>query len=311
LNLSLTAPKAGTFPVTITSFTPLASWSPYYDINVESTDKPINIAAKSRVVQTTGLDWTNVRLTLSTATPSNGKVAPLFSTWFLRENQVYLTRMAKAPMVMEAEAVMYDFVETSDNALSMSYIIDLPYSIPGNGKAQNIDLTTKTTGAEYKYYCAPKLDGATYLIAEIADWSKLDLLSAPANITYDGTYIGETRIDASSTNEKLTLTLGTDKRVSVVRELEKDFSAKKNIGNNVEQTFAYKISVKNNQNKEIKLILKDQYPISTDKSIVVTPSIAGNEVGVVTWEENLKASETKIYRLSYSVKYPKDKSLNL
>jgi uncharacterized protein (TIGR02231 family) len=201
----------------------------------------------------------------------------------------------------------------------MVYNIDMPYTIPGNGKEQTIDLQTKETSAEYKYYCAPKLDTETYLLAEISDWQKLNLLSGKANITYDGTYVGETFLDARSTHEKLTLTLGTDKRVPVKREKMQDYSSTKFLGNDTKQVFTYKLTVKNNQNKPVKMVLKDQYPISTQKNIEVelltkdtTPWTANKEdVGVITWKEELKAGETKVYQISYSVKYPKGTRLNL
>ncbi len=373
LRLSLSAPSAGTFPATITYYPPSASWSPYYDINAASTEGPITIAARSHVSQTTGLDWTNVRLTLSTSTPSSGRVAPLFSTWFLRErpqvrsefidvvrNESSITNsvsysfdefsedyVIEVPSQAEEESIddlvvvgygtarksaltgaapkaaptptIYDHVTTADNALNVTYNIDLPYTIPGNGKEQNIDLATKEAAAEFKYYCAPKIDGATYLIAEIANWEELGLLSAPANITYDGTYIGETWIDASATQEKLTLTLGTDKRVSVTRELAREFNAPRAVGGNTEQTFTWRITVRNSRTAPSMLVLKDQYPTSTDRNITVvldekttTPwSVNKSDTGVVTWEGSLAAGEVRTYTFSYTVKYPKGMSLNL
>jgi uncharacterized protein (TIGR02231 family) len=362
LRLNLSAPAAGTFTATITYFTPRASWSPYYDINAASPARPITFAARSRVSQTTGIDWTNVRLTLSTSLPSNGKVAPLFSTWFLSERVSAASRArgmstpaaaqnaysydvvknetqiateysfdefsedfaVEVPSVAEEFAVddmpsIYDHVTTADNVLNVTYDIDLPYTIPGNGKERNVDLERKEATAGYKFYCAPRLDGATYLLAEIADPETLGLLSAPANITYDGTYIGKTWIDADNTKEKLALTLGTDKRVSVTRELMKQFSSTKSLGGNTEQTFTWRITVRNNQTRPVDMVLKDQYPISTDKSITValdekttTPwSVNKSETGVVTWEDSLAAGEVRTYTFSYTVKYPKDMILNL
>lgn len=336
LNLSASRPVAGTF--VITYFTGNAMWVPYYDINVESIDKPIKITQKSKVSQTTGIDWSKVKLTLSTSYPSNGKVAPLFSAWFLRQIQVlpspsisntlfmqnsisYKKEMIMADQSVEEEKMepsMSDYITETDNALNLIYNIDLPYTIPGNGKEQNIELLVKETPAEYKYYCAPKLDRESYLLAEISGWEKLGLLSANANITYDGTYIGETYIDANSTHEKLPLTLGTDRRVVVKREKMTDYSSKKSMGSDIQQVITYKLTVKNNQNKSIKMILKEQYPISTQKKIEVellkdtTPWTANKEdVGVVTWEGDFKPGETKTYQFSYSVKYPKDMNLNL
>jgi hypothetical protein len=427
LRLNLSAPAAGTFTATITYFTPRASWSPYYDVSVASTDRPVVFAARSRVSQNTGLDWENVRLTLSTSTPSNGRVAPLFSTWFLRQRPTFLpavraeaamqnsisysgditvwgvvTNESGSPIVgvlvsspagtaitnetgaysldaisqgqlsfsylgykslsvpvngrttinatMEQDLqaleevvvvgygtqrkvaitgaasteaapapAIYDHVESVDNTMSVTYNIDLPYTIPGNGKERNIDLERKEAAAEYKFYCAPRLDGATYLLAEIANPEALGLLSAPANITYDGTYIGQTWIDASDTEEKLALTLGTDKRVSVTRELMKQFSSTKTLGGNTEQTFTWRITVRNNQTRPVEMVLKDQYPTSTDRAVTVTldtkvttpPTANVAETGVVTWEGPLAAGEVRVYDFSYTVKYPREMRLDL
>jgi uncharacterized protein (TIGR02231 family) len=339
LRLTLMSPVAANCTMTITYFTPSAGWTPYFDINVVSTDKPIAISQKSRVYQSTGSDWDKVKLTLSTATPSNGKIAPLFSAWFLREqsrpvfrNQEMMVQNSfsynKTEVIVEDEELVEvlpvassgidDYVVESDNALNIVYTIDLPYSIPGNGKAQNIELQTKEAKAEYKYYCVPKLDNSTYVLAEISDWEKLGLLSGNANVTFEGVYVGATYIDANSTHEKLSLTLGTDKRVSVKREKMQDFSATKFLGNDVLQTFTYKITVKNNQNRKIKMVLKDQYPISTQKKVEVTLlketsrwTANKEDIGVITWEEDFEAGEIKTYQISYSVKYPKDMKLNL
>lgn len=346
LKLTLTSPVAANCNFKLSYYTPSASWVPYYDINIASTDKPVKLTAKSKVRQTTGFDWEKVKLTLSTSTPSNGKAAPLFSAWFLSNympqvpvvgmvqkrmmQNSYSYELKESAKIIEEQAIIMpdeeyadssldDYVAVAENELNMVYTIDLPYTIPGNGKEQNIDMKTFETQAIYKYYSAPKLDTETYLLAEIADWQKLNLLSGKANVTYDGTYVGESFIDARSTQENLALTLGTDKRVSVKREKMHDYSTKKFLGSDIEQVFTYQLTARNNQNRPVKMVLKDQYPISTQKNIEVklltketTPWTYNVEsLGVITWEEELKAGETKTYKISYSVKYPKDSNLNL
>jgi len=406
LRLNLSSPLPVNCNFTVSYYTSAAAWMPYYDINIASTDKPIKILMKSKVRQTTGLDWDKVKLTLSSAIPSNGKVAPLFTTWFLdyyrpsagRNNAsgfmnfnlaaqnaysyedseiqeiaaepqikirgaastnkeakplyvvdgkivdndyfsaldpnmikdmnvlkdaastaIYGSRAANGVIVVTTKSSMDDFITAKETDLNMVFNIDMPYTIPGNGKEQSIDLQSKETTADYKYYCAPKLDKETYLLAEISNWEQLNLLSGKANVTYDGTYVGETMINAGSTQSKLTLTLGTDKRVSVKREKLQDFSSTKFLGNDTKQVFTYRLTVRNGQNKPVKMTLKDQYPLSTQKNIEVeliekdtTPWTANiKDMGVITWEEELKAGETKTYQISYSVKYPKGTTLNL
>ena len=89
------------------------------------------------------------------------------------------------------------------------------------------------------------------------------------------------------------------------------------MGNNTTTTESYLITVKNNQNKPVKLTLKEQYPISADKDIEVKvteikPAATYNKtgIGVVTWETELKEGETRTFSVTYSVKYPKDRSIS-
>ncbi len=220
--------------------------------------------------------------------------------------------------VITLKSGMEDFVTESENQLNVTYEIDLPYSIPGSGKEQSIELKSSEVSASFIYYCAPKLDYETYLIAEIAGWESLGLLSGTANVTYDGTFIGETYINADSTHDKLSLTLGTDRRVTVKREKLKEFSSKGLFGSDVKQEFAYRLTVRNNRTTAGRMILKDQYPISSNKEITVelskesTPfSVNKEDIGVVTWEYDMQPGETKVFNLVYSVKYPKGKELNL
>lgn len=338
LKLAVSASQPGNSVFTVKCYSPAAGWTPYYDINVASIEKPVEIAARSKVWQTTGLDWDKVRLTLSTSMPTSGKVAPLFSTWFLEEvvsdrirgaasrkmaelavqNSYTYAEESNAAEPTADEQEIYDYVERSENDLNITYDIALPYTIPGNGKQQNVDISRMEAPAEYKYYTAPKLDAEVYLLAEIADWQKLGILSGNANITYDGTYLGATYLDASSTRDKLSLTLGTDSRVTVKREKVDDYSAKKTFGGDIQQTFTYKITVRNNQNKAVAIVVKDQYPRSTRKDVTVTlqkdttPWTANiEETGIMTWERELAAGQSESYQLKYVVRYPKDMNINL
>jgi hypothetical protein len=80
--------------------------------------------------------------------------------------------------------------------------------------------------------------------------------------------------------------------------------------------FTYEITVRNNKKEKIRMILKDQYPISTDKEIEAEllengGATVNRDTGILTWNLDLAAGESRSYRISYSVKYPKDKVLNI
>jgi hypothetical protein len=64
------------------------------------------------------------------------------------------------------------------------------------------------------------------------------------------------------------------------------------------------------------MLLKDQFPLSTNKEIETEwiddgGASVNKETGVLTWKVELAPGESKKFRFSFSVKYPKDKRLNV
>jgi uncharacterized protein (TIGR02231 family) len=341
VTLALSAPVAAKADITITYYTAKASWTPCYDIQVPAVGKPVSLMVKAQVRQTTGLDWKQVKLNLSNAHPNQSNQAPLFSAWFLRlqnpgssnfrksaaySNTMVSYKTAEAEVEEDASdesqevnapKSMDDLVELQENDIEASYAIALPYNIPGNGKAQLIDLKTHTLKADYYYYAAPKLASETYLMVTLSDWEQYRLLPGEANVVFNGTHTGKTRLNTGTT-EPLTLTLATEPRIVVKREKRTDFSSTKTLGGSTTATRSHLITVKSNMNHPVSLRLKEQYPLSTDKELEVkltenSPEAGTNnsDLGVLTWDFELKAGESRTFTVTYTVKYPKEKRVIL
>ena len=84
LVLQLLSPQAGPCDFTITYLTTSAHWDPSYDLKVVNGTEPLHLLYKARLAQTSGIDWKQVKLSLSTSTPSEGGNAPVLKTKFLR-----------------------------------------------------------------------------------------------------------------------------------------------------------------------------------------------------------------------------------
>jgi uncharacterized protein (TIGR02231 family) len=84
LVLQLLSPLAGTCDFTISYLTTAAHWDPSYDLKVMNSTEPLHLLYKARLAQTSGIDWKQVRLSLSTSKPSEGGNAPVLKTRFLR-----------------------------------------------------------------------------------------------------------------------------------------------------------------------------------------------------------------------------------
>lgn len=75
--------KGGSLNVQASYLVDQAGWSPAYDIRVASVDTNINLTYAALVDQSTGEDWTNARLTLSTSKPAFGGTPPEVLPWFI------------------------------------------------------------------------------------------------------------------------------------------------------------------------------------------------------------------------------------
>lgn len=207
-----------------------------------------------------------------------------------------------------------DYTTIQENELNVSFDIDLPYDIMSNGKVHSVALKDIKIPATYKYYTAPKADKEAFLLAEITDYAKYNLLPGNANIIFEDSYVGKTTINPNQTNGLLNVSLGRDKKVSVKREKVVEKSGSKFLSSKTEQTFTYDIVVRNNKKEAISITVKDQIPLSSNDEIEVELLNKDNaehnlETGILTWNLELKPNETKKIRLSYLVKYPKDKLL--
>ena len=321
----------GNVNLDVSYITNSASWQPFYDLRAENINAPINLMYKAKVMQSTGIDWKKVKLTLSSGNPNQNNVAPLLQAWFLRygnlasyDKYMYENYNAKLNVVQSLsgkasgldvntiESSISNHTEIVEGQLNVSFDIDIPYDILSNGKAHSVALKDLKLPATYKYYAVPKVEKEAFLLAELNDYSKYNLLPGEANIIFEGMYVGKTTINPNQTQDTLNLSMGRDKKISIKREKVVDKSGTKFLSSYKEQTFTYDIIVRNNKKEEINMLLKDQYPLSTDKEMVVEllekdGAKANSETGVLTWELKLKPNETKKYRISYKIKYPKDK----
>jgi uncharacterized protein (TIGR02231 family) len=330
LVLQVMTDVASSVNLDINYITANASWSPFYDLRAENINSPINLMYKAKVVQNTGIDWKKVKLTLSSGNPNQNNTAPILQAWFLRYgyprtygydnsnaklNTVVVSGYMKKDKAELDESSISNYTTINENQLNISFEIDIPYDILSNGKAHSVALKDLKLPASYKYYAVPKLEKEAFLLAEISEYSKFNLLPGEANIIFEGMYVGKTMINPNQTSDTLNLSMGRDKKIAIKREKIADKSGTKFLSGYKEQTFTYDITVKNNKKEAIELLLKDQYPISTDKEITIEllengKAKVNTETGILTWDVKLGAGETKKFRISYKIKYPKDKFID-
>ncbi len=331
-------------PNAIIEFTYLTSgvtWEPFYELKVEEVSKPVQLILKANVAQQTGENWEKAKLVFSTGKPSVYKVLPNLLAWYLTyympptaysQNMYSNVRTAQttekkesAPRTIDASSVSdnevmkdaqysYEWTQTTQNLLFAEYEVSLPYTIPSDGKKQTIALMSANLTANYKFLAIPKMDKDVFSTAYLQGWEKLSLVQGRANIIYQNSIISQTYINPSTAIDTLVVSLGVDKRVVVDRKKISDKSKDKIVGNTRERSIYIEITVKNQNQTEVSLVLKDQIPITEVPEIKVIPdemkeAIYDENTGELLWNLTLKPNETKKVSFRYTIRFDKTKSL--
>ncbi|MBP7515591.1 MAG: mucoidy inhibitor MuiA family protein [Flavobacteriales bacterium] len=196
-------------------------------------------------------------------------------------------------------------------AVNFEFNIEVPYSIPSDGQSHTVAVREERMKAGYKHYCTPKLDLDAFLFAKVTGWDTLNLLPGDARIYFEGTYVGESRLDPTTTGDTLDLSLGRDKAITVQRTKRKDFSQKQTVGGKRIDSVSWELAVRNNKAQPVQLVITDQFPVSVRSEIEVelaesSGAQVSEEKGLLTWKKSLEPRSNQTWNFGYSAKYPKE-----
>lgn len=312
-----------------------ASWTPEYDVRVQDVTKPIKMSYAARVIQNSGINWDNVKITLSSRNPNMSQTKPELNPWtidFLRlskkidigapvpvedakqEFAVYNKVMQKTEIRGGRAETISNYTEVNEDMLSFEFESSIPYSIPADGKPHTVNLKDYELTSSFEFYAAPKLDRDAFLVGYITKWNDYNFLPGEASTYFQNSFIGKTYIDPNISKDTLTLSLGRDRGINVERKPLKDYTEDKFLSSDIERTFAYDIIVKNNKNKAVKVLVEEPLPISKNEDITVkvtelSGGIYNKETGKVKWNVSVDPGKSVTKRFVFSVRHPKDKQV--
>lgn len=206
--------------------------------------------------------------------------------------------------------------EKRENLNTVVFKITKNYSIPSLNDISIIEIDRFEIPATFEYYAAPILNENVYLTAKIKDWEQYDLLAGEANIYAEGSYAGKTFIDPFQTKEELIISLGADPNIIVERKQTNNLKDKSLLGNTRIITKNYELTIRNNKPIAVDLQVFDRIPISQNKEIKVedvkySEGDFDKEKSIIAWKLKVEPKQVVKKQLSYVVKYPKEKRINL
>ncbi len=333
--LDLVAKQAGSYQVSLEYNDGMACWNPLYEVCYKDEQSPLSFRIRANAVNKTDEDWENVSLKLYTGNPSSSNDLPVLFPQYLRLASEAgnfprfargRTLMAKTEFAMAEEADdAADFSDTVqmkriDAEADVSQDTMTEYALPGKKNVPSssngllLDLQEFEINAKYSFAAVPRRESAAFLCAEIASSDIPIMMSGRASVYLGDAYAGTVVLKPDMTEDTFTLSLGRDERISVSRKTIKSRMSKTLLKKERRKEIEHEIRVCSYREEEVRVVLRDQVPVSSDKSIVVEDilldgGMLDDKTGEVTWTLDLKPREIKVIKLGYQVAWPRDKEI--
>ncbi len=278
-----------------------ASWQPVYDLRLD--EDRLTLTYMAMVSQSTGEDWPEVALALSTARPQAGAALPELSPWYVDRYQPPVLAYAPQPKasassmlgkiagaaVAPAAAVADAFlaereaepappppaeiaqasVDGGGGSGALTYRIARPVAVPSDGTPHHTTITIQDLRVDLDYLTIPRLAEEAYLRATVTNTSDFILLPGQVSLFRGPDFVGKTPLKLTAPGEEFKVQLGVDDRIRVERRLVKrDVGKVTVIVKNARRTeLAYRTKLTNLLDRPAKITVQDQIPLGRHEQI--------------------------------------------
>ncbi len=344
--VDVTAAAAGSLQVELSYVAPGAYWRPAYRATLDADKAEIDLVSEAVVTQSTGEDWNDVALVLSTAAPARGIESPVLTSWLLQpyvpqpmakmrrgEPAAYDNALSGSaeggveggvvggimggiqesmPQQVASNTQTSEIIHTAYNA---AFAIAGKSDIAADGAEHRVTLRRDTMTAQLAYRVVPSVQEEAFALALTSAPNDRPLLSGPMRVVAGGAYLGAFDVPETAPGAELRVPFGVDNRLKVKRTvLPQARSTEGFIGKDRQMVFAYRTSVENFRDVAVTVVVEERLPISQDERITVKvgdKTSAGyisldDRPGIINWKFTLAPKEKKELTLEYSVRWPKE-----
>lgn len=323
--ISAEAPTEGMVTVTYTIAD--AGWRPVYDLRLDRASGQLVIDRGAFVTQTTGENWQNVALTLSTVRPSEqnapSEIWPI-QRWIVDEDEEQPIPLAEASSVAadrqsESGAFMAaspkrTVAQAEFDGLSVTYDYPDPVNIASAADHVRVELGQLEMSADLVAQAVPLSDASAYLVAGVTnDANELILPSYEANFYLDGRFLGQRDIDLIPAGGEAKLSFGPIEGLRLTRTvLGRAEGDRGIISKSSELTETVRIDIENLTGESWPLRVLDRVPYSEQEDLRIEwsaqPSVSETDVdgqrGILAWELELAPGAEQSIMLKQSLKWP-------
>jgi uncharacterized protein (TIGR02231 family) len=321
VSVSYQAIESAGLTARLTFQTPEAHWQSRYNARLDSREDQVQLEHQAVVRQNSGVDWSDVRLRLSTLSARAGSGLPRLLPWIVTPApQPEHRKEALAMMRSDAmEASVPQVAQVSEEG-PRTQIFEFPgrVSIASDGGDQTLTVSQVSMPVEVATHMAPAILPLGYVYASGVYIGQASLPAGPVTLFRDGQSVGSGQLAPLQPDSTLSLGFGTDDRVSVhvVREEEQQgeegiFKGEKYLRR------MNRYDVTNHHPGEVSIRVLDRLPVSRHDSIKIeyqgisepVQMAVDDKPGVIAWERSLAAGETLTLKAGFEIRVPEDQEL--
>ncbi|WP_404961385.1 DUF4139 domain-containing protein [Streptomyces sp. 147326] len=322
VELTVEAAVAGPVGLRLSHLTPCALWRPAYRAVLDGD--ALTLETDAVVWQRTGEDWSDVRLTLSTARSALATDPPR-----LGEDRLTLKDRSAA----ERRTVDVELREEEIGSLGPAPVLGLPgvddggearvlhspapVSVPGDGRAHRVPLSVFTADASSEYACSPEVSPLVTQVVRFDNPSGHALLAGPVDLVRGSGFSGRGTLDFTAPGARVELAFGSRDDHGVVRQTEESRESagimQRTVVTRTVRLHLSRFSAPGERGDRV-VVLRERIPVSEVSAVEVRlrkdacspPPEVVDADGIARWDVALppggRRTVTLVYELSASSK---------
>ncbi|OWU85797.1 hypothetical protein ATO6_02490 [Oceanicola sp. 22II-s10i] len=331
LAINVNVPEAVSGELTLRYVTGAAQWRPVYDIHLDhGADSSLSIGRGAYVSQWTGENWQDVAMTLSTVRPSGqtqpGELYPIQRRIVDPEDLARASKRYSAAGAADSaeaapapEPVMMEEARAQYDGLSVTYSYNQPVTLATDADELRIALGTVTADPELVARAVPIMDETAYLMASFTNGADEIILPSDQSEFYlNGTFVGLRPTPLIAAGDEAEFSFGPIEGLRLKRTLLNRMEGDRGvISRSNEQEERVEIEIRNLTGEAWEVELIDQVPFTEQEDLEIdwtaspmpTRTDVDGKRGILAWDLEMAAGETKVVNLDLSLNWPRDKVL--
>lgn len=324
--------------ITLTYLVNNATWQPAYNVRTAADLSSVQVEYDATLTQRTGEDWSDVRLTLSTAQPTIAANPPVIEPWYVdiarpASERGFTARMAEGSDAV-AGRIEVPWQSAGDDASVAGSGPSITFALPravtvmsGSDRQQRTRIASFDAKARFVHVALPLLTEAVYLRGELTNTSPYQLLSGQVAIFVGQDYVGPTTLQSTPPGSEIKMHFGIDQSIRARRQLVSTSTENTGLlGGGRRINSAYRLTIDNNSGRAITLELWDRIPVSRSEEIQIqmidlSTQLAGDAIylaeqrpqGLLKWLLNVPSSarNAQAFTITYTVRIDRAKNVNM